>query len=274
MRKLTLAAVAAATLIGPAVATASAATPHITTGVRVHACVRQTKHGLAVRLAQKCRKGEKSVWLRVPAASKDTLGTELGIPGPQGKPGIDGKNGKDGVNGQNGANGQQGPQGLAGLSSPWTFSYTGGHSGDTNVKGQDWANDTYSTEFMVIPQNDGSYLVEKQITGNFVTIAGASYPNDTTGNSVQTGGVTGTLTGEETFVVKMPNGAYFDPTATPDLNGMGDVEQNAAFVKAFFPNGTASNSVGYPDTYNFVYHAGSQTMVQATNAYSTTEIQG
>jgi hypothetical protein len=116
MRKLILAATAAATLVGPAVATASATTTPAK-GVSVHACVRHTKHGLKTRLAQKCRKGEKGMWLRLPA-SHDTNSQA----GPQGPQGVAGKDGA------------QGPQGLPGLQGP---------KGDTGLAGAFWGVQNY-----------------------------------------------------------------------------------------------------------------------------------
>jgi hypothetical protein len=112
MRKLILAATAAATLVGPAVATAGA-TALPAKGFTVHACVKHTKHGLKTRLAQKCQKGEKGAWLRLPA-SHDT-NSKTGPQGPQGIPGKDGTNGKDGAIGPMGPMGPMGPIGATGL---------------------------------------------------------------------------------------------------------------------------------------------------------------
>jgi hypothetical protein len=161
------------------------------------------------------------------------------------------------------------------MSSPWTWSYTGGYTPDTNVKGEVWANDKFDTQFWVIPQTDGSFLIEKSIIGTFTTVAGAGTPN--TGQGSQIGGVTGTMTGVETWTV--PAGAIFDPTATPNLNGMqGNESQNDAFTQAFFhaPDGSKAdyNGVGNNGSdYDFVYHAGSQTMVQSGAGY-TGDING
>jgi hypothetical protein len=210
--------------------------------------------------------------VRGPAGQQGATGA-TGPKGPQGIAGEQGPAGKDGVNGQNGANGATGPQGPAGLSFPWAWSYTGGYSGDTNVNGDVWANDKYDTQFWVIPQADGSYLVEKSLIGTFTTVAGAGTPN--TGKGSQKGGVTGTITGVETWTV--PATAIFDPTATPNLNGMeGSESQNDAFTQAFFRAGDGS-SVDYyhgvGNNYDFIYHAGSQTMVQSGAGY-TGDING
>jgi hypothetical protein len=271
MRKFILAATAAATLVAPTVAMASTGHKAPSKGVRVHACVKHPKHGLKVRLAQKCRKGEKGVWLTLAAGHDTNSGT--GPQGPQGIQGSAGKNGTNGINGSNGTNGtngRDGAQGPQGVSSPWTWSYTGGHSQDGGDSGQPWANDTYNTQFSVIPQTDGSYEVVKSITGTFVTIAGEPTPNDASGNSRQTGGVTGTMTGLETWKVTDAN---FDPTATPDLNRMeGNNAQNAAFTAAFFPGGTYNLS-----TYDFVYHTdshGSWVDSNTHNNNTTTDIAG
>jgi hypothetical protein len=114
MRKLILAATAAATLVGPAVATASATTTPAK-GFRVHACVRHTKHGLKSRVAQKCRKGEKGVWLRLPGSqAMKTQISSLGTQAILGTNGTNGTDGKDGINGTNGTNGATGPAGPIG----------------------------------------------------------------------------------------------------------------------------------------------------------------
>ena len=89
MRKLILAAAAAATLIAPAVASASGSLN--TNGpakVPVHACVRVTKHGTKARLAKKCNRNERSVTIWRKA-----------IRGPQGIQGLQGQAGKNGTNG-------------------------------------------------------------------------------------------------------------------------------------------------------------------------------
>ena len=150
------------------------------------------------------------------------------------------------------------------MSSPWTWSYTGGYATDTNVNGDVWANDKFNTQFWVIPQTDGSYLIEKSITGTFETVAGATSPNGTI-DGTQKGGVTGTITGVETWVAF----GNFDPTATPDLSGMqGNESQNAAFTQAFFGDSGYRDRGGVGNNYDFVYHAGSQTMVQSGNGYT------
>lgn len=299
MRKLILAAGAAATLMMPAIASAhlNARGP---AKVPVHVCV--AKHGHKARLAKHCTRNERgiTIWLKAipgphrvrgvqgPSGKNGTDGTNgtngtkgadgtngtngvNGNDGAQGAQGLQGQTGTNGTNGSNGSNGRDGARGPQGVSSPWTYSYTGGHTPDTNVRGNDWANDTFNTQFQVIPQEDGSYLIVKSITGWFTTIAGASGPNDYSGNSVQTGGVTGTMTGVEQWTV--PAGAMFDPTATPDLDGMqGNEAQNKAFTAAFFST-VDSNGVATPvvytgvgnggNDYDFVYHSGTQTMVQS-----------
>ena len=112
MRKLIVAAATAATLVAPTVATASAST-NPPRGLSVHECVRHTKHGLNVRLAQKCRKGEKGVWLRLPGSYETH--SKTGPQGPQGIPGKNGTNGAQGPQGVPGPIGPQGPKGDTGL---------------------------------------------------------------------------------------------------------------------------------------------------------------
>jgi hypothetical protein len=283
MRKLIPAAAAAATLVVPAVASAHLNT-HGPAKVAIHACV--AKHGHKARLAKHCTRKERGVtiWLkavRVPqrtpavqasAATNSTSGTNstVGADGTVGTLGVGGITGLSAVTGTKGAQGATGPQGPAGVSSPWTWSYTGGWAPDTNVLGKYWANDQFSTEFQVIPQEDGSFLIVKSITGTFTTIPGASFPNDTTGQSSQVGGKTGTMNAVEQWTV--PAGAVFDPTATPDLNNMrGNEAQNTAFTADFFStigeNGklvpAVYTGVGHGGSdYDFVYHLDGQTMFQ------------
>jgi hypothetical protein len=277
MRKLILAATAAATLVTPAIASANL-NAHGPAKVPVHACV--AKHGHKARLAKHCTRMERgiTIWLKAIAGPQGPRGVQ----GPAGTNGTTATNGTTstvgtesigGVNGVNGVNGATGPQGPAGVSSPWTYSYTGGYAGDTNVVYNEvWANDKFNTTFWVIPQADGSYLIEKSITGTFETVKGAHSPNGSAAlNGVlQKGGVTGTISGVETWVAH----GNFDPTATPDLNRMqGNESQNDAFTKAFFGDNGYYSRGGVGNNYDFVYHAGSQTMVQSGNGY-TNDIAG
>ena len=284
MRKLIPAAVAAATLITPAIASAHV-NAHGPAKVAIHVCV--AKHGHKARLAKHCTRRERGVtiWLkavRVPqgtqavqasAATNGANGTNgtnstVGADGTVGTLGVGGITGLSAVTGTNGAQGATGPQGPAGVSSPWTYSYTGGYAGDTNVVYNEvWANDKFNTTFWVIPQTDGSYLIEKSITGTFETVEGAHSPNGSAALAgiLQKGGVKGTLTGVETWVAH----GNFDPTAAPDLSRMqGNESQNDAFTKAFFGDNGYYDRGGVGNNYDFVYHAGSQTMVQSGNGYT------
>ena len=96
---------------------------------------------------------------------------------------------------------------------------------------------------------------------------GAHSPNGSAALAgiLQKGGINGTLTGVETWVAH----GNFDPTAAPDLSGMqGNESQNDAFTKAFFGDNGYYDRGGVGNDYDFVYHAGSQTMVQSGNGYT------
>jgi hypothetical protein len=119
MRKLILAATAAATLVTPAVASASGSLN--TNGpakVPVHACVRFTKHGTKARLAKKCNRNERGVtlWMEAVPGRQGIQGLQglTGLTGAAGKDGINGTNGTNGKDGVNGSNGKDGVQGLTG----------------------------------------------------------------------------------------------------------------------------------------------------------------
>jgi hypothetical protein len=155
-----------------------------------------------------CHKGFKAVsWnIRGPKGPKGASG--VGTPGPQGPQGPQGPKGDTGANGANGA------PGPPGLSVPGVV-VTHNIDTDSSHCGADWANLDYTRTLQFIPQNDGSIQVIRSYKGTFTTIAGASQPNPAAcPGTLQTGGVTGTITG---FDVQVVTGGVFTPNATcPD----------------------------------------------------------
>jgi hypothetical protein len=108
MRKLSLAAAAAATLITPAVAMASGSHhPTRPAKVPVHVCV--AKHGQKARVAKHCTRNERgiTIWLK---AIRGPRGVH-GVQGPAGENGTNGTNGMKGADGTNGTNGVNGNDG-------------------------------------------------------------------------------------------------------------------------------------------------------------------
>lgn len=177
--------------------------------------------------------------------------------GQTGQDGAQGPQGPQGPQGQQGQQGQQGPTGPAGASAPFIYNYVNNHAPDSGYCGNDWATDSFDSEYEISPLADGSYLVVKYLNGTFTTIAGAHEPNDPTCSISQTGGVNGTFQGVETWTIPSPGpgqAASFDPTASPDLSEASSGEaQNTAFTSAFFPDSTYSGETNF----DFVYHTAS-----------------
>ena len=146
----------------------------------------------------------------------------VGTPGPQGPQGPQGPKGDKGANGANGA---PGPPGLS-VPGVVVTHVTGLDSSHCN--GTDWANDDYNRTLQFIPQNDGSIQVIRSYQGTFTTIAGVSQPNPPScPGPLQTGGVTGTLTG---FDIQVVTGGVLTPNAT-----CADPCTTTAELAAFFP---------------------------------------
>jgi hypothetical protein len=194
-----------------------------------------------------------------PSGQNGATGSQgsTGVTGTQGTNGGIGTAAAPGQNGQDGVQGPQGPAGPTGASAPFTYTYSNNHAPDSGDCGNNWATDSFDSEYQITPLADGSYLVVKHLTGSFTTIAGTQQPNDPTCSTSQTGGVDGTFQGVETWTIQSPgNGqaASFDPTASPDLSGaLSNEAQNAAFTSAFFPGSTYSGVTNY----DFVYHTDS-----------------
>ncbi|MGA3150128.1 MAG: hypothetical protein ABSD10_00710 [Candidatus Saccharimonadales bacterium] len=177
-------------------------------------------------------------------------GADSTVPGPKGDKGDTGNTGPAGADstvpgpkgdkGDTGAAGPQGPQG----GSLFVFGPYAGSSTDSSVCGPDWANDTYTRTFAVVPQADGSFLLYEYASGTFTTLAGNS-PEDC--NVQIPAGITGTLYGDEAFTI--PAGSDFDPTASfSSPAGQHNSDAVSAFIAAFFPGQTL------PDNYAWQFH--------------------
>jgi len=145
------------------------------------------------------------------------------------------------------------------VNSPFVYNYTNSIGPDSGNCNQEWATDTYNRTFVVEPQVDGSFTIAETVQGTFKTIAGVADPNSCA--TTQSGGVTGTFYGTETFSVPSPSSgqaADFNPFATcgsgcsPDTSNTSNSSNaagNNAFVAAFFP-GAPQPTVA---NYDFVY---------------------
>ncbi len=175
-------------------------------------------------------------------------------------------------------NGEQ--HNASGSSYPWAYTFdnnSGPDSGYCTSYTNAWANDRYSRTFVVIPQVDGSYLVDESFTGRFVTIAGNPQPNASPCGATETGGVKGNYVGTESFKISGP--VEFNPEATcvacnaTTTNSSSAEAGNAAFVAAFFPGGTYSG-VGNFDFRYTTEHNGSWIDSIATPQASSGNITG
>ena len=181
-----------------------------------------------------------------------------------GAQGATGPQGPKGDAGATGAQGPAGPRGPNGVDSPLVYTFSGASGPDSGDCGNSWATDTYDATFIVEPQVDGSFTITKIVKGTFVTIAGTSEPNPSPCPGVsQTGGVTGTFYGTESWTVPSPGGARsadFDPYAScgaacspTTSNTSSNDAQDQAFETAFFPGATYNGVTNY----DFVYHTAS-----------------
>jgi Collagen triple helix repeat (20 copies) len=205
-----------------------------------------------------------------------------GARGPAGPQGSAGSQGQKGNTGATGATGPQGPQGKTGATglSPLVYSYGAANGPDSGDCGEDWANDTFTTTYVITPTSDGaSWVVTKLVNGTFDTITGATDPQDSAcGSSSQGGGRIGALHGWETFVVSASDqgggapAADFSPTATCVPCGSENTsgsstsaseQQNHDFVVAMFP-GTDYSSVANTEQYSFTYTLGAQTWIDSS----------
>lgn len=191
-----------------------------------------------------------------------------GPAGPKGDTGATGASGPKGDAGAAGETGPAGPVGPSGVNSPLIYTYTGSSGPDSGRCGNNWATDTFDSTYIVDAQSDGSFDVTKITKGTFVTIGDTDQPNpDTCGDGdSQTGGVSGTFYGTESWKVASPGSgeaADFDPYATcgatcsPTTTSSSASEaQNAAFEAAFFPSSDYSSDISAGENFDFVYDAG------------------
>lgn len=191
-----------------------------------------------------------------------------GSKGVRGAVGATGATGAPGPKGDTGAQGPPGPKGTSGINSPLVYSFSGASGPDSGDCGAPWATDTYDATFIVEPQADGSFTVVKIVKGTFVTIAGNPQPNPSScPGTPQTGGLTGTLYGTESWSVASPGanesadfnpeascGAACSPTTT---SGSSSEAQNQAFETAFFPGSDYATDVASGENYDFVYSTAS-----------------
>ena len=195
-----------------------------------------------------CHKGFKAIaWnIRGPRGLRGVSSVgKQGPPGPAGPAGAQGSQGAQGIQGAQGPKGDKGDKGDPGLSVPGVV-VTHVTGGDSSHCGDDWANDDYTRTLQFIPQNDGTIQVVRTYDGTFTTIAGVSQPNPTPcPGPLQTGGVTGTITGFDVLVV---TGGVFTPNATCP-----DPCTTTAMLATFFAGGT---SPGPTDGWEYHYDAG------------------
>ena len=178
------------------------------------------------------------------------FGHETCIVGERGAKGATGAKGGTGAAGAKGAAGPPGPKGdpgTPGLSVPGVV-VTHNTDTDSGHCGIDWANLDYARTLQFIPQNDGTIQVLRSYNGTFTTIAGAPTPNPSScPGTLQTGGVTGTLTGYDVVVV---TGGVFTPKATCP-----NPCSTTAMLATFFPAdggpaATATVNEGWEYQYN------------------------
>ena len=165
---------------------------------------------------------------------------DTGHMGFTGHVGMTGAKGDAGMNGTNGVNGTNGTNGTDGVSAPGIVT-THVSGGDSNVCGQDWANDDYTRTLQFVPQDNGTINVIRTYRGTFTTIAGVSAPSGPC-NDDQVGGVTGSFTGFDVVVV---TGGHFYPDATCAANCTSD-----AMMAAFFPGATRTIDNGWEYHYD------------------------
>jgi hypothetical protein len=183
-----------------------------------------------------------------------------GPQGAQGPAGQSGAQGGAGAQGPAGATGAQGPAGATGATGPTGAPGVDGlsvpgvvdtHNIDTDSSrcGNDWANSDYIRTLQFIPQLDGTFQVVRTYDGTFTTIAGVSQPNPAAcPGTLQTGGVTGTLTGFDILVV---TGGVFTPDATCP-----DPCTTAAMLTTFFPASGGAAAAATTPEYEYQYDAG------------------
>ena len=217
-------------------------------GVRngvIYGCVEThgSKQTLGDLKLANCHKGFKAIaWnIRGPKGPKGASG--VGTPGPQGPQGPQGSQGSAGAKGDKG---DKGDPGSPGLSVPGVV-VTHVTGLDSSHCGGNWANDNYNRTLQFIPQDNGTIQVVRTYNGTFTTIAGSSQPNPPScPGTLQTGGVTGTITGFDTLIV---TGGVFTPNATCP-----DPCTTSAMLATFFPAGGGGAAGAGSVTNGWEYH--------------------
>jgi hypothetical protein len=138
--------------------------------------------------------------------------------------------GSGGAQGPPGPPGAPGAPGAPGQNAPG-FVTTHNLDTDSGTCGSDWATTDYTRTLQFVPQDNGTILVIRHYNGTFTTLPGVPQPDPgACPGTLQTGGVTGTITGYDALVVTggtfMPDAICADPCTTP------------AMLAAFFPGGT------------------------------------
>jgi hypothetical protein len=174
----------------------------------------------------------------------------VGMTGPKGDQGAAGTNG---TNGLPGAKGDIGAIGAAGTSAGYTV-VTHVTGLDSNVCGDNWANDDYTRTLSFTMRPDGSIDVLRVYSGTFTTIAGASTPNGAC-STHQVGGQVGSFTGTDVVTV---TGGHFYPNATCAANCTSD-----AMMAAFFHGGSPVATRAISNGWEYHYDLGAETMIQA-----------
>jgi hypothetical protein len=177
----------------------------------------------------------------------------VGMTGPKGDQGAAGTNGTNGLPGAKGDIGAIGSPGAAGTSAGYTV-VTHVTGADSNVCGDNWANDDYTRTLSFTMRPDGSIDVLRVYSGTFTTIAGASTPNGAC-STHQVGGKVGSFTGTDVVTV---TGGHFYPNATCAANCTSD-----AMMAAFFHGGSPVATRAISNGWEYHYDLGAETMIQA-----------
>jgi hypothetical protein len=153
--------------------------------------------------------------------------------------------GGGGAQGPPGPPGAPGAPGAPGQSAPG-FATTHNLDTDSGTCGSDWATTDYTRTLQFVPQNDGSVQVIRYYNGTFTTLPGVSQPNPAScPGTLQTGGVTGTITGYDVITV---TGGIFTPNAT-----CADPCTTQAMLDAFFPGTPTAAKTGPVDGWEYRY---------------------
>jgi hypothetical protein len=132
------------------------------------------------------------------------------------------------------------------------YSFPGQGSGDSSTCGPDWANDTYTRVFKVVPTeaNNGTWRVTEYFThGHFVTFQGPSPQSCADSNSNR---VSANLHGSfHGFEVIQVSGGTYDQAAAGSCSAAGSPPTctTADFINSAFPGNSGYTSSDYWFTY-------------------------